>query len=135
MKLFLYTCAVLLLLLNGTGAVYGGWQLIAHPDGSGLSMTVEYLRYSPFKDYFIPGLVLFIANGLGSFAVLLAIALRYRRAAWLIMAQGAVLCGWIGIQLCMVRIVYYLHFVMGATGVLLLVCGALLYRIQKKKHS
>lgn len=131
MKSFLNGCAVLLLLFNGTGAVYGGWQLMTSPDGSGLQMTVDYLRYSPFDSFLIPGIVLFIANGLGSFAVLTAMALRYRRAPLLIVAQGMILCGWIVIQIALVHMTYYLHFVMGATGVLLIACGAGLLRLQK----
>lgn len=41
MRIFLKSAAVLLLLFNGTGALFGGWQLIAHPDGSSLQLTLD----------------------------------------------------------------------------------------------
>lgn len=135
MKSFLYSCAVLLLLLNGVGAIYGGLQLMSSPDGSSLMMPVEYLQYSPFDSYFIPGLVLFIANGLGSFAVLLFVVFGYRKDALLIVAQGAVLCGWIVIQMAMMRMTYFLHFAMGTVGLALIVLGIALLRLRKKEQQ
>ncbi len=34
MKTLLIVVSILLLLLNGIGALYGGYHLITHPDGS-----------------------------------------------------------------------------------------------------
>lgn len=135
MKAALKIFAALLLLFNGTGAVYGGYSFIAHPDGSSLGMNLTYLEHSPFGSYLVPGIVLLVMNGICSFAVLTALLFRYRHAALLVAAQGAVLCGWIGVQLLLVRMIYYLHFVLGATGILLMVSGYLLWRIQKQKSS
>jgi hypothetical protein len=46
------------------GAFYGGIALIIHPDGSLLQMPVELLANSPFKSFFIPGIILLITFGI-----------------------------------------------------------------------
>lgn len=132
MNVFLKIAAGFLLLFNGTGAIYGGYHLISHPDGSSLQMTVEYLRYSPFDSYLIPGIVLFVMNGILSFAVFIALLSNHRYAARLIAAQGIILTGWIIVQVMMVSSVYYLHFVLGGCGILLMLFGYLLHRAAGK---
>ena len=68
--------ASVLLLFNGVGALFGGWSLIVHPDGSGLQLSMDWLRHTPFPDYLIPGVILFIANGLFSVYVFMSILLK-----------------------------------------------------------
>ena len=46
----------------GIGAVAGGFGLVSAPDGSALGLPLELLEHSPFRDYFIPGLVLLVVN-------------------------------------------------------------------------
>jgi hypothetical protein len=118
--------AIVLLLLNGIGAMYGGWNLMAYPDGSSFKMPVSILKYSPFSDFYIPGIILFTTNGLLSLSVLLAIILNLKSYSWLIVAQGAVLTNWILIEVIMLRGVHYLHFIFGAIGLTLMVCGLIL---------
>lgn len=112
-----------LLLFNGIGAIYGGYDLLAYPDGSGMKLSVDMLRHSPFHDFFIPGLILFVVNGLLSVAALLFLLLRYKKYTEIVMWQGMVLTGWIAIQIALLRTVVALHLVLGLTGLLLLYCG------------
>lgn len=128
MKTFFNILAALLLLFNGTGALYGSYHLIVYPDGSSLQMSTAYLQHSPFRDYLIPGIILFVMNGACSFIALAALLARYRNAALLIAGQGAILTGWIIVQLMMVSSVYYLHYVLGSCGILLMLSGLLLHR-------
>lgn len=130
MKLFLKILASALLLFNGIGALYGGWHLIMHPDGSSIQLSMDWLEHTPFKDYLIPGIVLFIANGLFSIVVLCTLILKFRHYAWYIMVQGAILTGWIVIQVLMVQTIYFLHIILGIVGLLLIIIGALLLKIK-----
>ena len=130
MKIVLKIIASLLLLFNSTGAIYGGLNLIMHPDGGSLQLSPEHLQYSPFTDYLIPGIILFAANGLFVFGVLL---INHKFFPMLIMAQGTILTGWIVIQVLMVHMTYYLHIVLGTVGLLLILCGWILSGIQEKK--
>ena len=132
MKSFLKILASILLLFNGFGALYGGWNLIIYPDGSSINLSMDWLKHTPFHNYLIPGIILFIANGLCSILIFQATIFNYRHYKKLIMVQGAILCGWIVIQILLIRTIYFLHIIMGFTGILLLIIGTLL---RENKHS
>ena len=134
MKKALRFLAIFLLLFNGVGAVIGGWILMMDPSGVQMQLPVDYLRHIPFKDYFIPGLVLFAANGLMSFVVLVAIATNRRFYTQMIVVQGAILSGWIMIQTLMVQDVYYLHYIMGSVGLALIGLGFILFIKDHKRE-
>lgn len=124
-----------LLLFNSIGAFYGGWSFITHPDGSGLGMNLTFLEASPFDDYLIPGIVLISVNGVFCLVVLILHLLKYRGHEWFVMAQGALLLGWILIQVVMIREVIALHWIMGSVGLALLICGRVLQKWNlRKKH-
>ena len=123
MKDFLKIVVIFILLLNGTGALYGGLHLIMHPDGSSLQMPLTYLAHSPFENYLIPGIVLFTANGLLSLIVLIAWIARFKNTTLLVMLQGLILCGWILIQVIMIRTISSLHIIFLLAGMILLVLG------------
>lgn len=115
--------ACLLLLFNGTGALFGGWSFIQDPTGSDLQIPTTYLEHSPFRDFLIPGIVLFTVNGVLSLVTLAWTLLEWKHYAWLIMLQGAMLVGWIIIQMLMIREIYYLQFIFGGIGIILLWIG------------
>jgi hypothetical protein len=119
----------LLLVFNGTGALYGGGNLILHPDGSSIQLSAHWLEHTPFPNYLIPGIVLFIANGLFSLYVLICLLVNNRHYPWLVIAQGVILSGWIIIQVLLIRTVYFLHIILGLVGVALMLLG----RLQMKK--
>src|SRR5436190_18766616 len=112
-----------LLLFNAIGAVYGGSSLMMHRDGSGLGMTTELLKNSPFPDFFVPGLILLLVNGLlSSYCVFLTFR-HYRFTGKMVMLQGILLAGWILVQIRMINAVDILHYVMGGTGLSLIILG------------
>jgi hypothetical protein len=120
----------LLLLVNGLGAIYGGSHLIKNPDGSSLQMSLAVLKYSPFQDFLIPGIILFTANGLFSILVLLSLVYGYRNYSGLVIIQGSILTGWILVQIMMLQMVYYLHAIFGFIGIVLILAGWLLRKYQ-----
>ncbi|MBK9727796.1 MAG: hypothetical protein IPO86_06715 [Saprospiraceae bacterium] len=128
MNRFLKIFAALLLLFNGLGAIYGGWNLMLHPDGSSIQLSMEWLKYSNFENYFIPGLVLFIANGVFSLLAFMVLVLNLKNFHWLIILQGVILCGWIFIQILLIQNVYFLHYIMVGVGIFLIGIGYLLSR-------
>lgn len=130
--MFFKITASLLLLLNGVGAIYGGWSLITHPDGSSLGIPMYHLRHTPFDDFLIPGIILLVANGLFSFFVLATLLFNFKKYALLIIAQGAILTGWIIIQCIMLHAVGVLHVIYGLAGLLLTGCG---WKLKKMKSN
>ena len=115
--------AILLLIFNATGALFGGWSLIQDPTGSDLKLPLTYLEHSPFKDFFIPGLILFIVNGVFSVITIFWTGLQRRQYPWLIIIQGGILTSWIIAQMIMIREINYLHFIYGGLGLSLLWIG------------
>jgi hypothetical protein len=117
----------------GLSAAFGGIMLVANPSGGLLGMPISLLRFSPFQDFLIPGLILGIVFGIGSFAAILAL---WFRPAWslasalthatgehwawsvaLVIGSGQVI--WIVTQMLMMRGVSVLHFLYGGLGVLI----------------
>lgn len=130
MKNFLKIFVAFLLFFNGIGALFGGWTLMANPDGSGLQLTLELLRHAPFQNYFIPGLILFFANGLFSLFVLAALLFNIKNYSLLVFAQGIILTVWIVVQCAMLQTIHYLHMVYGFAGLFMLASGWMLKQIE-----
>ena len=83
----------------GVGALFGGGALVLAPDGHLLSMPTALLAGSPFRDYLVPGAILFAVIGVGP---LIAAALAYLRvpvAPLAATAAGAALMGWIVVEM------------------------------------
>lgn len=133
MKLFFKIAAGLLLLFNGIGAIYGGLNLIIHPDGSSIQLSPDWIEGTVFKNYFIPGIVLFAANGLFSIFTLLVMAFNRRNYFWFIILQGMILTGWILIQILLIQTIYFLHIILGGVGIILFVLGFALKNIAKRE--
>ena len=123
MKTFLRISTILLLLFNSFGALYGGLNLILHPDGSSMHMSPDLLEHSPFQNYLIPGVILFVMNGLFSIFISVAILLRFKSTSWLVLAQGVILVGWIFIQILLIQVIIPLHWIMGSVGIALILLG------------
>ena len=124
-----------LLLFNGLGAIYGGGNLIAHPDGSSISLSMDWLKHTPFHSYLIPGIILFIVNGVFSLEVVALILADNKNYRLYITIQGGILTGWIFVQVLMIRTIDPLHYIMAITGLLLLFCGTALVKINKSEKS
>jgi hypothetical protein len=129
MKTLVKVICIILLLFNGIGALYGGFLLITDPSGSKLQMPLSYLEHSPFQDYLIPGIVLFIVNGIFSFITVVAVFLRNPYSHWLVILQGILLSGWITMQILFVQFFYApLHGTFLFLGICLIGCGIFLWK-------
>lgn len=129
MKRFVKSIALLLLLLNGIGAIYGGMSLVLYPDGSRIHLSPELLKYSFFDDYFIPGLILLTANGLLSLYALIAIVVSLKKYWEPVVLQGVILIGWLIIQMALIHMVHYSQLVIFAIGIALILAGIELFGI------
>lgn len=117
MKSVLKVVAALLLLFNGIGAIYGGLNLIIHPDGSSIHLSDELLEYSFFDSYLVPGIVLLLSNGFLSIYIFAALV-RSRSKYWRMVAlQGVVLILWLIIQIALIRVTHYFHLIMFCVGI------------------
>ena len=114
---------LVILLFNAIGALSAGYLFMTDPSGVKMGMSTEMLQYSPFHDFFIPGVVLFIANGLLSAVTLVLYLTGHKLALRLVLLQGVILCTWIFVQMIMLRLIHPMHLVMAAAGLLLIFYG------------
>ena len=115
--------SILLLLFNGVSALIGGWGLVSNPSGEKMQMPLELLRHSPFRDYLIPGLILFTVLGIGSItAAIVSIGRTPHYSLWIIVL-GVLMAGWILVQILMLQTLHWLHYLYGGTGWALLLLG------------
>ena len=135
MEKLLRIAAIVLLMFNGVNALVGGFMMIVDPSGGKMQLPLSYLEHAPFSDFLVPGIVLFIANGLFSVAVVIAVFYKYRLYCQLIMVQGAILLGWILVQVLMVQQIFFLHYLMGSIGLLLIILGQMLTHKMRVKRS
>ena len=119
----------ILQLFIGLGAVGGGSGLILEPNGSNLGMSLEMLKYSPFSDFLIPGIVLLIVNGIGSIAGSVLTFKRFHYAAEIAITLGSFLVAWIIVQVYWIHSFHWLHALYLSLGIIELILGWSLRKI------
>lgn len=84
--------------LLAIGAIPAGLGFILDPTGSEIGMSPEMLAGSPFPDFLVPGIVLFLVNGIGSLAGAVLTFRRHALAGKAAMGLGVFLMAWIVVQ-------------------------------------
>jgi hypothetical protein len=114
---------ILLLFFLGIVAVASGAMLFAAPDGRFLGMTPDSLEGSPFRDYLIPGIILFLAVGVFQFLTAYGLVARSKwrwlgalnpiksqywawTASW---AAGVIMIIWIVVETALLGYVSFLQ--------------------------
>jgi len=93
-----------------------------------MGIPVSLLEGSIFRDYFIPGLFLFVVNGLGSLAGAVLTFVKNRSAGPVAIALGLILTAWIVIQVAIIRTFHWLHALYFVLGLVEALLGVLLTR-------
>jgi hypothetical protein len=115
MKTFL----LILLSFVGLTAMVSGLMLISRPDGSLIKMPLGLLETSPFSNFLIPGIVLMTMVGMvNCMAAWLMIRRHRARYNWAVLG-GAMIGGWIVVQIIMIQSFSWLQFVYLGTGLLI----------------
>jgi hypothetical protein len=120
--------AMTLLGFLGITSIIGAMPMIVDPSGQLLRMPLSLLQQSPFHTFLIPGIILLLANGLLSLVVLYATARRWPFYASGVALQGCILTGWILVEVILLRMAMWAHYVYGAIGLALIVLGLVLAR-------
>ena len=94
--------AIVLNLVQAVGALGGGLALMLGPHGEILPLPVAALRGSPFANYFVPGLVLFVVLGIGPLLVAALGFRRHRFAPLLTVGVGAALLIWMVVEIAVI---------------------------------
>lgn len=122
-KTSLQITAVVLLFIVGLNALAAGYGFMVDPSGAGLGIKTSYLQYSFFKNFLIPGIILFSALGVGSCVTAILAVVKAKNYTDYIVIQGVILTVWIIVQVILVRDFNLLHFVCLAIGISLIFLG------------
>jgi len=115
-----------LCLVTGLTAILGGVELALAPDGSLIGLPLSLLRYSPFADFLVPGLLLAgVVGVINTLAGILVLA-RKPAAGGEALVGGVAMATWIGVEIALLRSFHWLHGLYMALAVAIVVV-ALVY--------
>lgn len=136
LSLYFLTAVLAFLAMAALG---GGAALIGDPDGSGLGLDPAWLAGSPFVNYLVPGLFLFVVFGLGSAVLIYGLwvqpktgplsfitRLTHEHWAWLLtLLLGLSLILWIAVQYLVIRTFSPLQVVIAVVGLVIIMLDLL----------
>ena len=114
---------LVLVIFQGVSGLLGGIGLISDPTGESLHIPVKWLDNSPFSNYLIPGLILFIVLGFFPVVVFYGLLKKLRWSLFAAFIVGAALIIWIGVEIIIIG--YHpqppLQLIYGVVGFLIFV--------------
>ena len=119
-------------IFNGLSALAGGIGLMGDPTGGNVAMETEWLEGTPFTNFLIPGIILFVVNGIGNTTGFIFTIRKHMREAEIGMVFGVVMMGWIIVQVILIGYGSFLQPLYFATGLLQLYFGYSLRRFLRK---
>jgi len=124
----------ILVLLIGISALISGPMLFLAPDGHLMQWSVEVLKGSPFSNFVIPGIILFVLIGIYPLFVSYGLATRtswngpnlinpFKQFHWAWIASvvvGVIMLIWIGVETLLLGYISFLQPVIMVWGFLIL---------------
>ena len=132
MKRTVYFTEGVLQSLIGIGAVICGALLIISPDGRYLQMPIDMLKNSPFRNFLIPGIILFLVNGVGNIISAIICFKMHRIAGFAGLFFGFGLIIWIFVQVNMIGGGSWLQYLYFVLGILELLLGIVMREFERK---
>jgi len=126
---------IALQVFNGLSALAGGYGLMNDPTGKALQMDRSILANSPFDDFLIPGLVLFIINGIGNATGSVLSIKKFKHAASVAALFGLILMIWIISQVSWIGYQSVLQPLYFATGIAQFLAAYFYIKQQKKLYA
>ncbi len=125
-KLNLYILGSLLVLV-AVSAFAGGFYGMAGAE----NVPADWLQGSPFRNYFIPGLFLYVCIGGSALYAGIAVFRRWRMARKMAFMSGIIILLWLAVQ---VAIIGYVSWMQPATAAAAFVILFLTWKLQAHEH-
>jgi len=111
------------IIFQGISGLAGGIGLILDPSGKSLKIPISWLEGSPFSNYLIPGLILFVVLGLYPLIVFYGLLKKLRWSWFSAFVLGAALIIWIGVEIIIIGYQPQppLQLIYGLVGLIILV--------------
>lgn len=130
-KKFFIVLLIIIEFFNGLSGLAGGFGLISDPTAASLGMELSWLQGTPFQNYLIPGIVLFVVNGIGNtFAAIFTIK-KTRIYDTIGIFLGAIMMIWIISQVAWIGYKNFLQPLYFSTGLLQTLLGIIVYKINR----
>jgi len=110
--------------------------VILDPSGESLGVSIDLLNNSPFENFIIPGIFLFVVNGLSSLFISYITLQKHRKAGIATIFLGIVMIIWIILQAYWIGWINWLQPTFLIIGVVEVILGYLLsthYRFYGRK--
>ncbi|PKV50623.1 hypothetical protein ATE84_2686 [Aquimarina sp. MAR_2010_214] len=122
-----------LILFQMISAIPSGWLMIIDPSGNKLGIPIKILKHSPFSNFLIPGLFLFLVLGIFPLIVFYGLVRKnkllilekinlYKNYHWPLAFSyyvGVLIILWINIQLLFIKEFHVYHFIYSMLGVVI----------------
>ncbi|MFL2100792.1 hypothetical protein [Desemzia sp. FAM 23991] len=109
----------------GIFAVLGGWTAVSIPE-SPFGISTDLLANSPFDNFFVPGILLLVAIGLGQLFSATFFFFRSRYQGYISGFFGGVLVIWLVVQVIMLQIIEPVHLITFGFAIVQLILSAVL---------
>jgi hypothetical protein len=129
---------IVLMLFLGVAAIISGPMLFLAPDGRFMGMPTSLLAGSPFSDFLLPGIILFLFVGVFPFIVGIGLIKTSWKGLWFLnpfkhhhwawtgsLAAGIVLLIWVSVETILLGYISFLQPLMGAWGLILIILAVL----------
>jgi hypothetical protein len=107
---------IFLLFFIGLNALAGGYLLIDDPSGASLHLSIEQVEPATFDNFLVPGILLFVLNGLLSIVTALYVIFRWKGFAAMVFLQGMILTVWMIFQIYYSEQIYLIQYLITAIG-------------------
>jgi len=133
MKKTVFVSEGILQLFIGLGAFVCGILMIIKPDGSLMKMPLSMLNGSPFRDFLVPGIILFTINGAGNLYSGFLSFRQHKLAGFGGIFFGLGMMIWIFIQVNMIAGGSWLQYLYFSLGLIELLLGFAIREIERKQ--
>ena len=130
----IFISLIIIEFFNGLSGLAGGYGLISDPTAASLGMEQAWLEGTPFNNYFIPGIILFVFNGLGNTVAAVLSIRKHRYYPVFALFFGAGMMIWIISQVAFIGYKNFLQPLYFSTGLIQTLLGIILIQ-NKKNHS
>ncbi len=117
---------------NGLSGLLGGYMLIKDPTGNSLNMKMEWLKETPFQNFLIPGIVLFLVVGIGNTIGIWTTFKKKNKRSQIGLVFGVILMFWIISQVLWIGYKDFLQPLYFTTGLLQAITGFYLMKLINK---
>lgn len=112
----------------GVSAIVSGILFLLDPLGGLLAIPIEELEGTPFTDYRIPGLLLFVLIGLGNSIAFYVNRRQRGLVPYSAIFSGGVLMVWIVVQVLMIGLTFFLQPLFFSLGLFMVIVGIILIK-------